>query len=295
MQKTMQKFFVGQIMSLALGLAIEKRERIKIEFMSQLLLELVFDVFLYAISAIAAPIMKVEKEEASTRLLLGSTLASLSGDFLFFICFRYVNDYMCTFFDQMNYPIAVAIEYMIYGRYKGSYLNFVAYMLLTFLTVGLCFWCSDTEKFRFHPLGCLIALLFNLCYVADTYIQLELISTSGVVGYARLYSLYRLCIVLPILLVMLMTRYTTLRSIYHFYAQNKANTLLSTIYYLFFYFISTFYIRKFDVPVYLISLISSSIYILLAKKIREKRFDARLFAAIAMCLALMYFLILNSK
>lgn len=294
MHKNPAKFLCGQSISILLSLSVACRERLSTEFVPQLLLEVAFDALLCTLSLLAGLVIAPKAGRAPLYVLVASAWVMLMGDVLFFYTLNYTNNYVCTFFDQLNYPTATLVEYALRRRGVQSRFVFVAYLALLVLTVGLGFACSE-ERFRFSYLCVVTGLLFNACYVAAEFIQEKTTSTTGVLAFMRDSAFCRIVTTSFILLVLRTAGCFRLSSAWKFYTENMFYSAAAVAFYLCFYISSVLYIDCFDVSTYSASLISSSIYVVVLGESSESSVKIKTLGALIPCLLLVYVLICSSK
>eukprot|EP00866_Antonospora_locustae_P000469 jgi/Antlo1/469/177 len=205
-----------------------------------------------------------------------------------------MSNYMCTFFDELNYPISLVVEYLIYRKHVGSLKSIAAYVILLFTTVELCILCNK-EEHHIHLFGILTGITFNFCYILVALLQERLTPEIGVFGFINACSICRFAIALILLTCNTIFGNMRVEKIPKFFSENAFNILLSSVFYAAFYTLAAVHIEKFGVPALFANLISSSIYVLLINKLQEPRFDMFVFGAALICLYLIYVLVKSGR
>lgn len=294
MNKTTSNFLLGQALSLLLSLSIVNRGTIFQNIQTQILLEFVFDICLFAFSLIAmrkyGPKSYSKKGWMAMFLVLTAACAALAGDFFFFISLNFMSSYMCTFFDELNYPISLVVEYLVYRRRSSNFKNVASYIVLLLLTVSLCVIRNEEEHY-IHLFGVLTGISFNCLYILAAFLQEKLTPALSVFGFTKTCSIFRFAIAFILLTANMVTGDMDFEKICEFYKGNTTSILLSSSLYAAFYILATIHIEKHGIPSLFANLISSSIYILLIEKQLMSEFDVVIFVATPICLCLIYFLL----
>lgn len=197
-----------------------------------------------------------------------------------------MNDYMCIFFDQLNFPISLFVEHFLLRKTHVDISQIFCFSAIATFAVILSAQC-ESEKFHFKAMGIVTGLLFNVFYTTASFLQFRTIKNFGAFGAAFRTALAGATLVTLFILSYVAFGYVSVAQIVEFYIKNHFKVIIFAIFYTAFYLGSVFHIQNFGVSGYCANLLSSSVIIVLVKN----AWNPMIYCVLLLCIALIYILI----